>query len=103
VVPQLRDWHERYAAEGLTIVGVHSPEFFWEKPAARVRAAVEELRIPYPVVQDNDFAIWKRYGTRYWPTLTLVDRQGVVRYHHIGEGAYPETEAMIRRLLAAEE
>jgi hypothetical protein len=102
VVPQLRDWHERYAPEGLTIVGVHSPEFFWEKPLPRVQAAVAELRIPYPVVQDNDFAVWTRYGTRYWPTLLLVDRRGVVRYHHIGEGAYDEIEATIRRLLAEE-
>ncbi len=102
MVPQLRAWHERYVSEGLTIVGVHSPEFFWEKPLARVESAVEELGIAYPVVQDNDFAIWKRYGTRYWPTTLLVDRQGVVRYYHIGEGAYQECEAMIQRLLAEE-
>jgi hypothetical protein len=102
VVPQLRAWHERYAHEGLTIVGVHSPEFFWEKPLASVKAAVEALGIPYPVVQDNDFAIWKRYGTRYWPTAVLVDRRGAVRYYHIGEGAYQEFEAVIQRLLAEE-
>ncbi len=102
MVPQLRAWHERYASEGLTIVGVHSPEFFREKPLARVESAVEELGIAYPVVQDNDFAIWKRYGTRYWPTTLLVDRPGVVRYYHIGEGAYQECEAMIQRLLAEE-
>jgi hypothetical protein len=102
VVPQLRAWHERYAPEGLTIVGVHSPEFFWEKPLASVQAAVEELGISYPVVQDNDFAIWKRYGTRYWPTAVLVDRRGAVRYYHIGEGAYQEFEAVIQRLLAEE-
>jgi hypothetical protein len=100
VVPQLRAWDERYAREGLTIVGVHSPEFFWEKPLASVRTAVEELGISYPVVQDNDFVIWKRYGTRYWPTAVLMDRRGVVRYYHIGEGAYQEFEAMIQRLLA---
>ena len=102
MVPQLRAWDARYAREGLTIVGVHSPEFFWEQPLARVKAAVEELGISYPVVQDNDFAIWKRYGTRYWPTAVLVDRRGVVRYYHIGEGAYQECEAMIQRLLADE-
>ena len=96
----MRAWHERYAREGLTIVGVHSPEFFWEKPLPSVKAAVEELRIPYPVVQDNDFAIWNRYGTRYWPTAVLVDRRGVLRYYHIGEGAYQEFEAVIQRLLA---
>jgi hypothetical protein len=102
VVPQLRAWHARYAREGLTIIGVHSPEFFWERSLASVKAAVEELGISYPVVQDNDFAIWKRYGTRYWPTALLVDRRGTVRYYHIGEGAYQEFEAVIQRLLAEE-
>ena len=100
MIPQLRAWHEKYGGKGLTIVGVHSPEFFWEKPLDKVTAAVKELGVRYPVVQDNDFAIWKRYGTRYWPTTLLVDRKGLIRYHHIGEGAYEETERMILRLLA---
>jgi thiol-disulfide isomerase/thioredoxin len=99
VLPQLRGWHDRYAQAGLTIVGVHSPEFLWEKPHDRVAAAVRELGIRYPVVQDNDHAIWARFNTWAWPTAVLVDRRGVIRYTHIGEGAYPETEAMIRRLL----
>jgi thiol-disulfide isomerase/thioredoxin len=99
VLPQLRGWHERYGPAGLTIVGVHSPEFLWEKPRDRVAAAVRELDIRYAVVQDNDAAIWKRFNTWAWPTAVLVDRRGVIRYTHIGEGAYPETEAMIRRLL----
>jgi len=99
VIPQLRDWHTRYEGTGLTIVGVHSPEFLWERPFDRVTAAVRERDIRYAVVQDNDFAIWKRFGTWAWPTAVLVDRRGVIRYTHIGEGAYPETEAMIRRLL----
>ena len=81
------------------MVGVHSPEFSWEKPYDKVVAATRELGVRYPVVQDNDFAIWKRYGVRAWPTAILLDRMGVVRYRHIGEGAYEETEAMIRRLL----
>lgn len=98
----MRAWHEQYSPRGLTIVGVHSPEFFWEKAYRRVVAAVRDLRIPYPVVLDNDFAIWKRYGTRYWPTAILVDRRGIVRYRHIGEGAYREIESMVRRLLAEE-
>jgi len=100
VIPQLRGWHERYRQDGLTIVGVHSPEFGWEKPTDRVAAAMKKLGILYPVVQDNDFTIWKRFGVRAWPTLVLVDRKGVVRFSHIGEGAYDETESMIRRLLA---
>ena len=100
MIPQLRAGHEKYAAQGLTIVGVHSPEFFWEKPLDKVAAAVKEFGIRYPVVQDNDFAIWKRFDIRYWPTAVLVDRRGIVRYHHIGEGAYDHTEGIIRRLLA---
>jgi cytochrome oxidase Cu insertion factor (SCO1/SenC/PrrC family) len=100
VIPQLRDWHARYEKEGLTIVGVHSPEFWWEKPYDRVEAATRQLGVRYPVVQDNDFAIWRRYGIRAWPSAVLVDRQGVIRYTHIGEGAYDATERMITRLLA---
>lgn len=99
MVPQLRDWHERYGGKGLTIVGVHSPEFAWEKPHDKVAAATRQLGITYPVVQDNDFAIWRRYATWAWPTAVLVDKKGIVRYTHIGEGAYAGTERMIRQLL----
>ena len=95
----MRDWHGRYEAAGLTIVGVHAPEFFWEKSYDRLVGAMGRLGIRYPVVQDNDMRIWSRWGIRAWPTLILVDRQGRVRYRHIGEGEYAETEAMIRRLL----
>jgi len=100
VIPQLRDWHARHGPAGLTIVAVHSPEFPWEKPRDAVAAAVRKSGILYAVVQDNDFAIWRRYGVRAWPTLVLVDRRGIVRHRHVGEGAYAETEAVIRRLLA---
>ena len=100
MIPQLRAWHERYEAEGLTIVGVHTPEFPWERSYARVAAAARRLGVRYPVVLDNDFAIWRRWGVRAWPTAVVVDRGGAVRYRHIGEGAYEETEAVIRRLLA---
>ena len=96
----MRAWHERYQAAGLTIVGVHSPEFFWEKSHDKVLAATRRLGIRYPVVQDNDHAIWNRWGVRAWPTAVLVDRRGMVRFQHIGEGEYEATEAMIRRLLA---
>ena len=81
-------------------MGVHTPEFLWERPYDRVVAAVRERGIRYAVVQDNDAAIWTRYGTWAWPTVVLVDKRGVVRYQHIGEGAYAETEAMITTLLA---
>jgi peroxiredoxin len=100
VVPQLRGWHERYTASGLTIIGVHTPEFFWEKPTEKVAAARDRLGIRYPVLQDNESAVWKRYGVWAWPTLVLVDRRGIVRYRHVGEGAYAETEGVIRTLLA---
>jgi len=68
VIPRLRDWHTRYENTGLTIVGVHTPEFFWEKPQDKVAAATRELGIRYPVVQDNDSMIWNRWGVRAWPT-----------------------------------
>jgi AhpC/TSA family len=100
VIPQLRAWHERYEGQGLTIVGVHTPEFSWEHAAERVADATRRLGIRYPVVQDNDWGIWKRFAVRAWPTAVLVDRRGVVRHVHIGEGAYAETEAVIQRLLA---
>jgi len=100
VIPQLRAWHEKYGPTGLVVVGVHSPEFPWEKRRDKVVAATKRFGIRYPVVQDNDFAIWNRWGVRAWPTMLLVDRQGVVRYRHIGEGEYDETEAAIRRLIA---
>ena len=100
MIPQLRDWHAKYAKEGLTIVGVHSPEFTWEKPYDKVVAATRELSVGYPVVQDNDFAIWRRYANWAWPSAVIVDRQGVIRYTHVGEGAYRETEQVIRELLA---
>jgi len=98
----LRAWHQRYKASGLTIVGVHTPEFRWERPHDKVLAATRRLDIPYPVVLDNDWAIWKRFGVWAWPTAVVVDRRGIVRYTHIGEGAYAETEAVIRRLLTEE-
>ncbi len=100
MIPQLRDWHAKYEKDGLTVVGVHSPEFFWEKSYERVVKAARELGVKYPVVQDNDFAIWKRYRNSYWPAAALVDRKGVVRYIHVGEGDYDETERVIRQLLA---
>ena len=100
MIPQLRVWHERYTPAGLMLVGVHTPEFLWERAYDRVVAATRRFDIRYAVVQDNDAAIWRRFGIRAWPTTLLVDRRGVVRHVHIGEGAYAETEEMIRTLLA---
>jgi peroxiredoxin len=96
----LRGWHDRYEQAGLTLIGVHSPEFPWEKPLDKVKAATVRLGIKFPVVQDNNFEIWRRYGVWAWPTIVLIDKKGTIRYSHIGEGAYQKTELAINRLLA---
>jgi cytochrome c biogenesis protein CcdA/thiol-disulfide isomerase/thioredoxin len=99
-LPYLRAWDERYRDDGLTIVGVHTPEFVFEREAENVREAIAANRIRYPVAQDNEFATWNAWGNRYWPAKYLIDARGRVRYAHFGEGAYVETEAAIRALLA---
>ena len=103
MIPQLRNWYDKYEKQGFTIIGVHSPEFFWERPLDKVKTAVEQLKVRYPVVQDNDFATWKRFGVWAWPSTVLIDKQGVIRYAHIGEGAYEKTESLIKLLLAEKE
>ncbi len=99
-IPYLNAWHEKYADDGLVIVGVHSPEFEFEKNYDNVKAATEKFGIEYPVVQDNDKGTWKAYENRYWPRKYLIDDEGFIRYDHIGEGAYAETEKVIQSLLA---
>ncbi len=99
-IPYLNAWHEKYADEGLVIIGVHTPEFEFEKNYDNVKAAVEKFGIEYPVAQDNDKGTWKAYENRYWPRKYLVDDEGYIRYDHIGEGAYAETEKVIQSLLA---
>ena len=98
-IPYLNAWHEKYADEGLVILGVHTPEFEFEKDYNNVKAAVEKFGIKYPVVQDNEKATWEAYENRYWPRKYLIDDEGYVRYDHIGEGAYAETEKVIQSLL----
>ena len=98
-LPYLRDWNEKYAANGLTIVGVHAPEFEFEKDEGNVREAMVRERITWPVAMDNDFNTWRAYKNRYWPHKFLMDQNGEARFHHIGEGAYLETELWIRALL----
>lgn len=100
VQPHINAWHERYADDGLLTIGVHTPEFGFEKEYANVAAAVAEAGIEYPVVLDNDQATWDAYDNRYWPAVYLIDADGFIRYEHFGEGAYGETEARIRDLLA---
>jgi thiol-disulfide isomerase/thioredoxin len=102
-LPYLRAWDERYRDRGLVVVGVHAPEFGFEQDLDNVRRAVGELGVGYPVVIDNDFAIWRSFDNRYWPAVYLVDRDGPVRFHHFGEGAYEETERAIQQLLGVDE
>ena len=99
-IPYLNAWHEKYADDGLVIVGVHTPEFEFEKNYNNVKGAVERFGIKYPVVQDNEKQTWNAYENRYWPRKYLIDSEGYIRYDHIGEGAYAETEKVIQSLLA---
>ncbi len=99
--PYLKLWHSRYADDGLVILGIHTPEFEFEKDFANVRQATVDNGIVWPVAQDNDFATWDAYNNRYWPAKYLIDRDGQVRYTHFGEGHYAETEGQIRELLTA--
>jgi cytochrome c biogenesis protein CcdA/thiol-disulfide isomerase/thioredoxin len=99
-LPFLRGWDREYRDDGLRIVGVHSPEFAFEHEEDNVRGAIDRLGIEYPVALDNDFGTWNAWGNRYWPAKYLIDRNGHVRFVHFGEGAYRETERVIRELLA---
>jgi cytochrome c biogenesis protein CcdA/thiol-disulfide isomerase/thioredoxin len=99
-LPYLRAWDARYRKAGLTIVGVHSPEFSFEKDAGNVQRAIASFGIRYPVVQDNDLATWSAWGNQYWPAEYLIDARGKVRHVHFGEGDYDQSEAAIRSLLA---
>lgn len=98
-LPHLNAWHETYAKRGLVVVGVHTPEFEFEKDRANVEAAVARFGIRYPVALDTGFATWGAYKNRYWPAHYFVDAKGYIRYHHFGEGAYEHSEAVIRALL----
>jgi len=100
VMPLLKDWHAKYADQGLVIIGNHFPEFNYEKELENVRDAVERFGIEYAVAQDNNGTTWRSYKNHYWPTLYLIDKQGHIRYVHIGEGRYAETEGNIQALLA---
>ena len=102
-LPFLKSWHERYSDKGLAIVGVHSPEFDAEKKIENVRREVASLGIRYPVVTDNDYETWRAYKVEAWPTLFLLDKTGHIRWAHVGEGAYEETERTIGKLLAEKE
>jgi thiol-disulfide isomerase/thioredoxin len=98
-LPYLNAWHEKYANEGLVIIGVHTPEFKFEEDLGNVQAAVDKFNIKYPVVLDNDYSTWQGYKNRYWPRKYLIDIDGFIVYDHIGEGAYEQTEVKIQELL----
>ena len=97
--PFLREWHEKYADSGLVIVGVHTPEFDFEKIRDNVIDAMQKYGIEYPVAQDNDFGTWRNFNNRFWPAKYIIDKDGYIRYTHFGEGSYAETEQVIRDLL----
>jgi cytochrome c biogenesis protein CcdA/thiol-disulfide isomerase/thioredoxin len=98
-LPYIRAWADRYKDNGFIVIGVHTPEFAFEKDADNVKRAVKELQIAYPVPLDNDYAIWKAFSNQFWPADYLVDASGRIRYHHFGEGKYGETESHIQELL----
>jgi thiol-disulfide isomerase/thioredoxin len=100
VIPSLKSWHARYQDQGFVLIGNHFPEFDYERDLSHLQQAVNQAGIEYAVAQDNNGAAWNAYGNRYWPTLYLIDKRGRIRYVHIGEGAYEETEQNIRTLLA---
>jgi thiol-disulfide isomerase/thioredoxin len=102
-LPYVRAWHERYRDRGLVVVGAHAPEFGFEHDLGNVRHAVRELDVGYPVVIDNDFAIWRAFDNHYWPAVYIVDGDGNLRFQHFGEEAYEETERAIQTLLGVDE
>ncbi|WP_369349225.1 cytochrome c biogenesis protein DipZ [Stenotrophomonas sp. JAG2] len=98
-MPYVREWAERYRDHGLVVIGVHAPEFAFERNLANVQRAVKDLKVTYPVAIDNDFAIWRGFNNKYWPAHYFIDAQGNIRAHHFGEGNYAQSEQIIRQLL----
>ncbi len=98
-LPYINEWHKRYADRGLVIIGVHAPEFEFAKIRENVAQATRDFEIEYAIVMDNDFSIWHSFGNRYWPTKYIYDKYGMLRYQHVGEGSYHETEQVIQKLL----
>jgi cytochrome c biogenesis protein CcdA/thiol-disulfide isomerase/thioredoxin len=99
-IPYVRAWADKYKDQGLVVIGVHAPEFAFEKSIKNVRAAIADLKIDYPVAIDNDYAIWRAFNNQYWPAHYFIDAAGRIRHHHFGEGDYDESEHAIQRLLA---
>jgi thiol-disulfide isomerase/thioredoxin len=99
-LPYVKNWYKQYGNQGLEVIGVHTPEYPFERDAAHVSAAVKQLGIRYPVALDNQYATWNAFNNQYWPALYLFDKKGQIVYSHFGEGDYAKTEAKIRELLA---
>ena len=99
VIPSLKEWDEKYRSQGLVVIGNHYPEFSFEADLTNLKSAVADNEIKYPVAQDNDGKTWQAYHNQYWPSLYLIDKNGHIRYTHIGEGGYQTTEAAIQNLL----
>jgi thiol-disulfide isomerase/thioredoxin len=98
-LPYVQAWHERYGNKGLTVIGVHTPEFTFAQYESNIERGIREFGLTYPIVVDSDREIWKAFANRYWPTKYLLDKEGYLRYAHFGEGEYRETEEAIRELL----
>jgi len=98
-LPYVRAWADKYAAHGLTVVGVQTPEFEFEGDLDNVRRALKEMHVRYPVVVDNDYSVWQAFDNHYWPALYFVDAQGRIRHHHFGEGEYEESEMVVQMLV----
>jgi len=99
-LPYVRAWAEKYKNQGLVVIGVHSPEFAFEKNVDNVRRAAKDMKVDYPIAIDTDFAIWRALKNEYWPALYIVDAQGRIRHHQFGEGGYEQSERIIQQLLA---
>src|SRR6187397_2326424 len=98
-LPYIRDWAEKYADRGLSVIGVHTPEFGFEHDVDNVRAQADDLRVEYPIALDNDYGVWTAFANHFWPAVYIADAEGRIRYHHFGEGEYAMTEMVIQQLL----
>jgi thiol-disulfide isomerase/thioredoxin len=103
VEPYVKVWHKKYRDRGFVVIGVHSPEFNYEREIDKVRRYLRDHEIDYAVPIDNDLLTWNRYGNRYWPAMYLIDKRGVIRYVRIGDGGYQETERLIQQLLGEDQ
>jgi hypothetical protein len=98
-LPYVRTWADKYRDQGLVVIGVHSPEFAFERNVDNVKRAANDMGLRFPIAIDNGFAIWRSFSNQYWPAHYFVDAQGRIRFHHFGEGEYERSEQVIRQLL----